>query len=867
MVNSLTNPLNIIIITLLSSFLLPLIYQKSEQRAVNLFFAVLAAFVVISLSGYLQLLSGLPTIEVLTAGIEPPFSINLRFGIEEAFVTLAINVAALLGAWYLLPHLKTNAPLMLLFLIWIMGMNGMVMTRDLFNLFIFVEITAISTFVLIGFNRHNETLSAGFKYILAGSLASSFLLLGTMLLYFQTGTLNIDDLVAHQSLLTGPIGTAGLVLIMTAILIELKPYPANGWGLDVYQAAPTGVSALISVGVSASYLFALYKLLPLFDTLLPLIAIAGGLTFVMSNFMGLKQNQATRLLGYSSVGQVGLLVMALALLSQTNQADHYLLIAGGLFINHFLAKAGLFWLAGLAAEKDIKHWSHLKQHPVIFVLFVVLLAALAGLPPFPAFWAKWALVHTLVESQHYIWVGCILLGSLLEAVYLFRWYGYAKSKTNETAIVCQARQTFPIKLMVALLLLCGHAMAINFGLQPERVLLPVYAALAMLLLHKQPSYTKALVTLLITGIFTLQVLPTLTGLSWIFGMIFLVGSWVLTIGSLYKGTEQRPSYYPLLVMLILSLGSLLLATTTLEFFLAWEFMTVSSYLMVSLGKNAEKSSLQYLAFSLAGAFFILAGFALAYSETHSMQLSSFAQLAEHTVMIITLLLFGFLIKLGGLGVHVWLPGVYTDTDDDFTAIMSSIVSKAGLFGLFAVGIHITTQFNDIEALMFVLGWFGLVMALAGALMAVFQEDVKKLLAYSSVGQMGYIITGFALTSHMGWVASMYLAVNHVLYKGLIFLAIAGVLYRTNTRLMYKMGGLIKNMPISFVSVMIGIIAISGVPPLLGFGGKWMMYNALVEKGWYLQTAMAFFASAVAFLYLFRLIHKDNTDIEEIIANF
>jgi len=105
------------------------------------------------------------------------------------------------------------------------------------------------------------------------------------------------------------------------------------------------------------------------------------------------------------------------------------------------------------------------------------------------------------------------------------------------------------------------------------------------------------------------------------------------------------------------------------------------------------------------------------------------------------------------------------------------------------------------------------------------------------------------------VISFYLAITHLMFKGMLFLSVAGVIYRTGTRFMYQTGGLIRKMPFSFLSALFAIIALSGVPPLSGFGAKWLMYSALLEKGWYLQAAAAMFASGVAFLYLFRLIHS------------
>jgi NADH:ubiquinone oxidoreductase subunit 5 (subunit L)/multisubunit Na+/H+ antiporter MnhA subunit len=123
-----------------------------------------------------------------------------------------------------------------------------------------------------------------------------------------------------------------------------------------------------------------------------------------------------------------------------------------------------------------------------------------------------------------------------------------------------------------------------------------------------------------------------------------------------------------------------------------------------------------------------------------------------------------------------------------------------------------------------------------------------------MGQLGYIVMGFGLMSGLGWTTGLYLTVLHLMFKGILFLAAAGVIYRTGTRSMYRMGGLIKKMPLSFVTVLIAIIAVSGVPPLAGFGGKWLLYTSLMESGSYVLTGVAFFSGTLAFLYLFRLIH-------------
>jgi NADH:ubiquinone oxidoreductase subunit 5 (subunit L)/multisubunit Na+/H+ antiporter MnhA subunit len=121
-----------------------------------------------------------------------------------------------------------------------------------------------------------------------------------------------------------------------------------------------------------------------------------------------------------------------------------------------------------------------------------------------------------------------------------------------------------------------------------------------------------------------------------------------------------------------------------------------------------------------------------------------------------------------------------------------------------------------------------------------------------------------MMSHLGWLGGFSYVVNHFLYKAVLFLTIGAVVLRIKTHNMYEMGGLIRRMPLAFTAVMIGIIALSGVPPLSGFAGKWLFYNAILEKGWYLQGAIMFFSGGIAFMYLWKLIHtiflgqlKDN----------
>jgi len=855
----LMNPLGIFIIALGAGFLIPLFDRAHRGSAILVFLATLAAMTAIAGFNLLHLFDGSAAIEIETAGISPPFSINLRFGLFEGGFALAVNSVALLAAWHYLPSLKQHASALLLYLILVMGINGMIMTRDLFNLFIFIEITSIATYALIGMERTAGVLAAGFKYIMATSIASAFFLLGTIFLYYQTGTLNIDDLIANRVLIQGPIGFIASVFLLTSLLIELKPYPANGWGLDVYENAPSGIASIISVGVSAGIFFAFYKLLPLMTDYLDSVALIAGITFLASNIIGLKQDNSKRLLGYSSIGQMALLTLAIALTTQAGAEAQLPLIVGGLFINHLFAKAGLFWLAGIIDRPVLKDWSVIARRPGLLLLFGGMIAALIGLPPFPGFWAKWELVMQLASADRYIWIGIILLGSVLEAAYLFRWFSYARQQvetdaTNTaSAINISFWQPAPVAIAVLLLFVSGYLMAMLMHATSPVMFLPLLVGFILWLIDRLPSRLKKLPMLAAVAAGGYLLTYDLQGINQLFSYLLIGGGLLLSIGTMYR-SDERKGFYPLLAVLLLSLATLLRAQTSLEFFFGWELMTLSSYLLVTLGRNGVKPALVYLLFSLGSAYFILAGFAVAYAATGSMVLTDLGASGSAMSIIFSLLAIGFVIKMGGFGVHVWLPDAYAESDDDFTAILSAVVSKAGIFGLIIIAAQLGVQSDIGLDAGYVLGWVGILTATFGALMAVFQEDIKRLVAYSSMGQLGYIVTGVALMSHLGWVSAIYITVNHFLFKGILFLSVAGIILRTNERLMYKMGGLIKNMPVTFVFVMIAIIAMSGVPPLSGYGGKWMLFNALMDKGWYWIAAVAFFSSAVAFLYMFRLLH-------------
>ena len=793
-------------------------------------------------------------VEILTAGFSPPFAINLRMGLTEASLTLLVSLSGLLSALYLKDVLLAlGRRSMAVLLIAVMALCGIILTRDTFNLFVFFELASIATAGLVLLSEDERALSAGFKYMIVAQAISVFLLIGIIFSYHATGTLNIDGMAdASTELKTG--ASIAFFLMFIAVVAELKPFPANGWALDIYESAHPAFSAIFSAASGAAFLYAADKLLHIGGAAwFPLATGIGIVTFVAANLLALPQSNDRRLLGYSSIAQTGLVLAVLG--QQDILGDRYLFVAGGLLLAHSIAKAGLYWLSGLVAGRALLDWAALRSRPLLIFAFIVFIAMLSGLPPFPGFYAKWELARLLAGEGRIALLALILFGALLEAGYLFRWFGYIlKREQPAQPVVCTPHKLVPVIAAVAAGWALGYLWGDLSGHANLLLTVPLLFALSFLLLEWLPAWIKN--TLAIAGMLAFFVLTyaEYDPLRLIFAVIILIGGPVIFLAS-YHEHGRRLGFYPAAMLMFAGLALLIRTGDSFGFFAAWELLTVGSYFLILRGKHSEPHALSYIVFSLGGAFLILAGFALAAQGAAQYDLASLGLLTQPLApWVFMLLAIGFMTKTAAIGLHIWLPGAHGEAETDVSPMVSGILLKAGLFGLFVLLMSMgKQQLYGIE-LTHVLLWIGALSALLGNLMAIFEEDAKRLLAYSSIGQMGYAVFGLALMNHLGWLMALMFVINHYIYKSMLFLSAGGVAKRTGTRDMYRMGGLITLMPLSFIATLIGIIAVSGVPPLSGFGGRWIFYNAILTSDARLPMVVLFFAGPIAFLYLFRLIH-------------
>jgi NADH-quinone oxidoreductase subunit M len=289
-------------------------------------------------------------------------------------------------------------------------------------------------------------------------------------------------------------------------------------------------------------------------------------------------------------------------------------------------------------------------------------------------------------------------------------------------------------------------------------------------------------------------------------------------------------------------------------------MTWSSYLMVIInGKDVQKVGIKYFVFSAIGAYAMLMAMVVMNSQLGSFMLADTFNNFQHMsagyqILIPLLLLVAFGVKSALMPLHVWAPCAYSNAPMAFTSVFSGALSKMGIYGMVLVMITMVNQLPNGSIIRDVVAWLGGFTAAAATLWAITQDDGKKLLAWSSVGQMGYIVVGVAIGTPLAMLAALFLVVVHAMFKGSLFMVVGAIEKQTGTTDFREVNGLIRKMPWTFISALLSIIALAGIPPLAGFVSKWMLYEALIQNNNYILVILLFFASTAGFLYSYKFLH-------------
>lgn len=295
-------------------------------------------------------------------------------------------------------------------------------------------------------------------------------------------------------------------------------------------------------------------------------------------------------------------------------------------------------------------------------------------------------------------------------------------------------------------------------------------------------------------------------------------------------------YYTLFLMLSGSVLGLVLTGDIFNMFVMIEIMTFASVALTAFRNNkngALEAGFKYLIVGSIGSSMTLAGIALLYAQCHTLNMAQISAalangLTPTTVLAFALMFAGFGVKSYLVPFHAPAADAYMTAPTSISMVFSGMVNKAGVYGMIRL-VYIIFRAMDLPALQLMLATFGTVTMFVGVTMALAQHDFKRLLAFHSISQIGYVITAIGLATVLGLEAGLFHAMNHTLFKGLLFLTAGAVLYATGTTDLDKLGGLAKKMPKTAICFLIGAFSISGLPPFNGFASKWMIYQATYQK--------------------------------------
>jgi multicomponent Na+:H+ antiporter subunit D len=393
-----------------------------------------------------------------------PIGIALVLDGLTAFMLITVNLIAFSVSIYSISYMErftSKWKFYTLFLLMVAGMNGVVVSGDIFNLFVFLEIASVASYALVAFGTERHELEAAFKYTVMSSVGSLFLLLGIVFLYSYTSTLNMADManiLAQKSASNITIMVSVLFIMGFGLKAALVPFHA--WLPDAHPSAPAPISAMLSgVLIKSLGIYTLcrifYNVIGINFPLSSILMILGTLSMVIGVFLAIGQWDFKRLLAYHSISQIGYVILGIGLGTPLG-------IIGGLFhlFNHSVFKSLLFLNSGAVeyatGTRDLQEMGGLAtKMPITSTTSLIASMSIAGIPPFNGFWSKLIIIIAAVQANHLGYAFWAVLASILTLasftkVMKYAFFGELRKKWSEVKEV-----PFFMKIaMVILALIC-----------------------------------------------------------------------------------------------------------------------------------------------------------------------------------------------------------------------------------------------------------------------------------------------------------------------------------------------------------------------------------------------------------------------------
>lgn len=354
--------------------------------------------------------------------------------------------------------------------------------------------------------------------------------------------------------------------------------------------------------------------------------------------------------------------------------------------------------------------------------------------------------------------------------------------------------------------------------------------------------------------------------AWLLLIVTALGSVVLAAARASVARElagRETIFYTLYMLCFAGLLGIVATGDVFNVFVFLEISSLSTYALIALGRDRRAlwASFQYLIMGTIGATFFLIGIGFLYMMTGTLNMADLASrlpALQGSVTVIAAFAFivvGVCLKLALFPLHLWLPNAYSHAPSIVTAFLAATATKVALYLL--VRMTVTVFGLDLSLANLPLDWLFIGLGMAGvfvaSVVAIYQVDIKRMFAYSSVAQIGYMVAGIGIGTAAGLQATLLHLFNHALMKGGIFLALAALVYRVGASQIDSFRGLGRTMPWTMAAISIGGISLIGMPLTVGFVSKWYLISAALENGFWWLAILVLLGSLLAVAYVWRLV--------------
>lgn len=762
------------------------------------------------------------------------------------------------------------------------------------SFYLFWELMTISSYLLIMHSRSDASISAAKIYFIMCIAGVYLLQLGFSTFYFA----GVESFSEVKN-----ISLSVAIILMLGFGVKAGMVPLHRWLPIAHPEAPSSISAPLSGILTKAGIFGLILIIyvlgfnaKVFSYLLVGI---GLVTLFYGEIKTLYEKDIKRLLAYSTIGQIGEIITILGVMSS-------LALSGVLYhvINHAVVKDLLFLSAGIlilsAGSRNLEDLKGIgKKLPLAAFPLGIGIFAISAFPPFGNFNSKFLMIYSAVDAHNYIAAFGLIIGSIIGFIGMLRVFRFIFLLNPEKefknigglklwvvyvlGLVSLLLGIFPQNILGFIKTAIYQSIGVNVLLPEFTLFVPLSALIlaigaAVVFFYGKTSKNAGILAASFSFIALLEILTHKFGFGMFFAALVLFMAVLNFIfAAEYMNHSHKPyRFFANFMIMIVGILGVALSDSIYNMFFFWEIMGGWALYIALVHEEDDYSireATKYLIYNFAGAGILMIGlsFVLHYGNTFDVFKS--IPLTQEVIFAVLLLTLGFLAKAAQLPVRIDYQMHPKPAPTPISGYISSVMLKTGPFMMAKVfylifASAVALRLLIIEPIGHFAAVIGVLTIIMGAAFGLLTNSMKRLLIFLTVAEIGYIIAGVSLLSNEGLSGGLLHLINHMFFKDLLFLSAGAIFYKTGIDNLNQLGGIAKKMPITFATFMVAVFSTAGVPMFSGFVSKWMIYHALMAKGYAFLAILTLLGSVMILLVFVKFMHsayfgKGDENIEKI----